>query len=160
MRRGFGLIGLVVTAMVLVIVGVIAYNIGWSDGLNTHLPAAANGTTAGAGPYYYDGYGPHWGGPGFGIFPILGFFWFLFVLFVIFALIRFAFFGRLWRGGGGGWGKGPGSGGYGGPGQGHGIPPVIEERMKEWHRQAHGDAPSTPGSGTTPPPPPPDSRSV
>ena len=39
MRRGFGLIGLVVTAILLTIVGVIAYNIGWSDGVATHLPA-------------------------------------------------------------------------------------------------------------------------
>jgi hypothetical protein len=156
MRRGFGLIGLVVTAIVLVIVGVIAYNIGWSDGLNTHLPTAANGTTVAPGPYYYGGYGPHWGGAG-GIFPLFGFLWFLFVLFVIFALVRFAFFRRMWGGGGGDWGKGMGHGGYG---PSHGIPPGIDERMKEWHKQAHGEAPSTPASGTTPPPPPPDSRSV
>ncbi|HKV89167.1 MAG TPA: hypothetical protein VJT78_14325 [Candidatus Dormibacteraeota bacterium] len=151
MRRGFGLIGLVVTAIVLVIVGAIAYNIGWSDGLNTHLPAVTNGTAA-APPYYY-GYGPHWGfgGP---VFGILGFLWFLFVLFVIFAIFRFIFFGRrMW--GGGGWGHGHGW--YGG----QGMPPGIEERMQDWHRRAHGEQPpTTPGSGTTPPPPPPDSRSV
>ena len=77
MRRGFGLIGLVVTAILLTIVGVIAYNIGWSDGVATHLPAG----TAAAPPYYY-GYGPQWG---FGIF---GFFWFLFVLFILFGLLQ------------------------------------------------------------------------
>src|SRR5487761_78484 len=75
MRRGFGLIGLVVTAILLTIVGVIAYSLGWSNGVATHLPAG----TAVAPPYYY-GYGPQWG---FGIF---GFFWFLFVLFILFGL--------------------------------------------------------------------------
>jgi hypothetical protein len=39
MRRGFGLIGLVGTAILLTIVGVMAYNVGWSDGLATHVPA-------------------------------------------------------------------------------------------------------------------------
>jgi hypothetical protein len=134
MRRGFGLIGLVVTAILLTIVGVIAYNVGWSDGAATHVAA---GTVA---PPYYYGYGPQWG---FGIF---GFFWFLFVLFILFGLLRFAFFGR--RHFGGGWG-------YRG-GRGHGVPPVIEERMQEWHKRAHGEQPSAPGST----PPPPDQRSV
>ena len=140
MRRGFGLIGLVVTAILLAVVGVIAYNVGWSDGVATHLPAG----TAAAPPYYY-GYGPHFWGGGFGIF---GIFWFLFVVFVLFALLRFAFFGRMFRGGGWGYGHG---GGYGQ----HGVPPAIDERMQEWHKRAHGEQPS----GTTPPPPP-DQRSV
>jgi hypothetical protein len=149
MRRGFGLIGLVVTAILLVIVGVIAYNVGWSDGVSTHLP---EGTTA-APPYYY-GYGPHAFGWGFGIF---GFLWFLFVLFVVFALLRFAFFGffgrKFW---GGGWGYGRG---MGGGRHGYGIPSGIEERMQDWHKRAHGEQPAA-GSETPPPPPPPDSRSV
>jgi len=46
MRRGFGLIGLLGTVILLVIVGAIAYNVGWSEGVNTHLPAA---TQAGDG---------------------------------------------------------------------------------------------------------------
>jgi hypothetical protein len=146
MRRGFGLIGLVVTAIVLVIVGVVAYNIGWSDGVNTHLPAA--GTAAAVPPYYY-GYGPHmWGFGGFG--AIFGLFWFLLILFGIFWLFRIAFFGRrMW---GGGWGYGHGYG------RGPGIPPGIDERMQEWHRRAHGEQP--PGGATSPPPPPPDQRTV
>jgi hypothetical protein len=156
MRRGFGLIGLVVTAIVLVIVGVIAYNIGWSDGVNTHLPAAG---TAGAvaPPYYYYGYGPHWGG--FGAFgAIFGLFWFLLIVFGLFWLFRIAFFGRrMWGGGWGGWGYGRGYG------HGPGMPPGVDERMQDWHRRAHGEQPpagATPPSGTTPPPPPPDQRSV
>ncbi len=137
MRRGFGFIGLVVTVILLAIVGVVAYNVGWSDGLSTHVPEA----TAVAPPYYY-GYGPHFG---FGIF---GFFWFLFIVFAFVWLLRFAFFGRR-RWGGGGWGH---KGGYG-----HGVPPAIDERMQEWHKRAHGEQPS--GSDATPPPPP-DQRSV
>ena len=129
MRRGFGLIGLVVTAILLTIVGVIAYNVGWSDGAATHVAA---GTVA---PPYYYGYGPQ---GGFGIF---GFFWFLFVLFILFGLLG----RRHW---GGGWG-------YRG-GHGQGVPPAIEGRMQEWHKRAHGEQPSAPGST----PPPPDQRTV
>jgi hypothetical protein len=137
MRRGFGLIGLLVTAILLGLVGVIAYNVGWSDGVGTHLPAGTEVTP----PYYY-GYGPHWG---FGIF---GFFGFLFLLFIVFGFLRFAFFGRRHMGSGG-WG-------YKG-GHGDGVPPAIEDRMQEWHKRAHGEQAS---ASTPPPPPPPDQRSV
>ncbi len=144
MRRGFGLIGLLVTAIVLVIVGAIAYNIGWSDGVATHLPA--NTVSGDGAPYYY---GPHYWGGGFGLF---GIFWFLLVLFGLFWLFRIAFFGfgmRRMMGGGwgrkGGWGYGPGD-----PRQ------SFEERAKEWHTRQHGEQPP---SGTTSPPPP-DTRSV
>ena len=41
MRRGFGLIGLLGTVILLVIVGAIAYNIGYGEGVSTHLPAVA-----------------------------------------------------------------------------------------------------------------------
>lgn len=140
MRRGFGLIGLLAATIFIVIVGAIAYNIGWSDGVNTHLPAAtSDGTVA---PYYYG----HFGGPGFGFF---GIFWFLLILFGIFWLFRIAFWGfgarRFW--GGGGYGRGWGYG----PGQ------SFEDRAQEWHRKQHGDQPP---SGSTPPPPPTDTRSV
>ena len=142
MRRGFGLAGLLVTAILLVIVGVIAYNVGWSDGVSTHLPAASTGTDG--APYYYGG--PHFFGPGFGFFGIL---WFLLILFGIFWLFRLAFWGfagrRMMRGG---WGYGPGR--HWGS---------FEERAQEWHKRQHGEQ-SPPASGTTPPPPPPDSRSV
>src|SRR5438270_13206884 len=96
MRRGFGLIGLLGTVILLVIVGAIAYNVGWSEGVNTHLPAA---TQAGDGAAYY---GPHdWGG-GFG-FGLFGIFWFLLIVFGLFWLFRIAFFGRrMWGGGGSG----------------------------------------------------------
>jgi hypothetical protein len=138
MRRGFGFIGLLVTLIVLTIVGVIAYNVGWSEGLATHVPEG----TAAAPPYYY-GYGPHFFGAGFGLI------WFLFILFGLFFLFRLVFFGRRhW--GGGGWG-------YKG-GHGYGMPPGIDERMQEWHKRAHGEQPSD--TSTTPPPPPPDRTTV
>jgi len=81
MRRGFGFVGLLVTIILLTIVGVVAYNVGWSDGLSTHVPQG----TAVAPP-------------------------FLFIVFAFFALLRFAFFGRRHWGGGwgskGGYGHG------------------------------------------------------
>ena len=139
MRRGFGLIGLLAATIFVVIVGVIAYNIGWSDGVNTHLPAATNGGTV--APYY--AYGHPWG-PGFAFF---GIFWFLLILFGIFWLFRIAFWGfgarRMY---GRGWGYGPRQ--------------SFEERAQDWHRRQHGDQPAAGSSGSTPPPPPPDTRSV
>ena len=145
MRRGFGLIGLLATVVLLVIVGAIAYNIGYSDGLSTHLPAVTNGDGA---PAYYYGYGRPFGW-GFGLF---GIFWFLLILFGIFWLLRLAFFGfwgrRMWMGRGG-WGYGPG--------MGHGRWGSFEERAQEWHRRQHGEQPPTPSET---PPPPKDVRSV
>ncbi len=142
MRRGFGFVGLLGTVILLFIVGAIAYNVGWSDGFNTHLPAATQGDGA---PASY--YGPHYWGGGFGFFGIL---WFLLILFGIFWLFRIAFWGffgrRMW---GGGWGYGRGWG-YG-PGR------SFEERAQEWHRRQHGEQPP---SGETPPPSPTDTRSV
>ena len=148
MRRGFGLIGLLVTAIVLVIVGAIAYNIGWSEGVATHLPA---NTVAGDGAPYY--YGPHYWGGGFG-FGLFGIFWFLLILFGLFWLFRLAFFG-FWgrRMMGGGWGYGGGRGW----GHGPGMPGGFEQRAQDWHRRQHGEP--EPPSGSTPPPPT-DTRSV
>jgi hypothetical protein len=137
MRRGIGFLWLALTSVLLVIVGVVAYQAGWSEGAATHV---TDGVTA-ADPYYY--YGPHFFG--FGIF---GFLFFLFLLFVLFRIARF---GRGW--GYGGWGyRGMSKGGfYGGQG---GIPPAIDERMQEWHKRAHGEA------APAPPAPPSDTKTV
>jgi hypothetical protein len=133
MRPRFGIFRLLAAVIVLAAVGIFAYNLGWSNGVATHLPAGA----AGAPPYYYGA--PFGAGLGFGFF---GFLWFLLILFGVFWILRLAFFGRrYWGGGWGGWGPG---GGPGNPG------PTREERMREWHRRAHGEAPSTP-SGQAPP---------
>ena len=136
MRRGFGFIGLLFTVIVIAIVGVIAYQAGWSEGFAQHVPTTA---VEAPGPYpgpYYS-YGPHF----FGFGWIFGPLFFFFLLFIVFRIGRFA----RW-GGGQGWGH-----------HGGGVPPVIEERMREWHQRAHGEQPTS-GSGkagTTPPPPPP-----
>ncbi|TAN35060.1 hypothetical protein EPN29_00055 [bacterium] len=140
MRRGFGWIGLVLTGILLAIVGVIAYQAGWSEGVATQVPAGAA-----AAPYYYYGYGPHFWG--FGLF---GLFWALLILFILFWVARRAFFGRMFWGGGWGYGRGMGHHGYGA------VPLGIEERLQEWHKRAHGEQPP----GSTPPPPPPDQRTV
>ncbi len=131
MRRGFGFLWVTLTGILLAVVGVVAYQAGWSEGAATHV---ADGVAA-AAPYYY--YGPHF--DGFGIF---GFLFFLFLLFVLFRIARF---GRGW--GYGGWGyRGMGKGGYYG---GHGgIPPAIDERMQEWHKRAHGEPAPAPPSET------------
>ena len=129
MRRGIGFLWVALTGILLAIVGVVAYQAGWSEGAATHV---SDGVAA-AVPYYY--YGPHFFG--FGIF---GFLFFLFLLFVIFRIARF---GRGWGGYyGGGW-----KGGYG-PRHGGGIPPAIDERMQEWHRRAHGEPTPAPPSDT------------
>src|SRR2546430_4485414 len=58
MRRGLGFLGLLVTIAIVAVVGVIAYQAGWSEGFAQHAPQAGS-TAAPAGyyPYYYRG--PH-----------------------------------------------------------------------------------------------------
>ena len=144
MRRGFGFLGAILTVIVLIVVGAIAYNIGWSQGIGTHLPEGATN----APPAYYYGYGFH---PFFAGFGIL---WFLLILFGIFWLFRLAFWGRRWGGWYGPRGMGMMGGKYG-PGGGS-----FEERAQEWHRRQHGEQSPEQPSGTAPPPPPADTRSV
>ena len=140
MRRGFGILGLVVTLIVIAVVGFFAYQVGYGDGFSQHVPQGTS-TAVAPYPYYYGGFGPHF----FGFGWIFGLLFFLFFVFLFFRIVAFGLFGG-WRRGG--WGYGRGWGMYGGGG----IPPAIDERMKEWHRQAHGEpAPSSP---STPPPPP------
>lgn len=70
---------------------------------------------AGAAPYYL--YGPHWGFGFFPFFPLFGLFWFLLFLFFIFGIARAMGRGRHH----GGWNR--------------------EERLRDWHRQAHEQEP-------------------
>ena len=130
MRRGLGLFGLLVTIVIVAIVGVIAYQAGWSDGFAQHAPAV--GSTAGPGyyPYYY---GPHF----FGFGWIFGLLFFLFFLWVIFRVIGFAFWGMR------------GMGGYRG-----GWHQFRDERMREWHDRAHGGQAGGEQGSQSPPPPP------
>ena len=132
-RRGFGLLFWIIGILLLVGVGVLAYNAGVSQGL------AESGRVVDP-----DGYrGPYIDGPGFGF----GFFGLLFpILFILllFALAKAAF-GRPW-GGHGPYYDRPGPW-MGGPGGWQGAPPPMFE---EWHRRAHGEAPPE-GSATDPP---------
>jgi hypothetical protein len=129
MRRGLGWLGLLVTIVIVAVVGVVAYQAGWSDGFAQHAPAT--GAVGPGYPYYY-GYGPHF----FGFGWIFGLLFFLFFFWVIFRVIGFAIWGGRMRG----WG---GTGGW------H---QYRDERMREWHDRAHsGES----GSQSPPPPPPP-----
>ena len=129
-------------ALVVLIAGGIGYWLG--VGANVATVAAPVATT----PVVY---GFHWFG-----FPFFGFFFFLLFLFVIFAVIRRVAMGR--RVGPGWYGPGPGGAGsgshghgyYGGPGprgwNGQDIPPMADDMLQRWHRQAHGAA-SAAGAG-------------
>src|SRR2546423_10597316 len=89
MRRGLGFLGLLVTIAIVAVVGVIAYQAGWSEGFAQHAPQAGS-TAAPAGyyPYYY-------GGP-----PFFGFGWIFRPLFFFFIVLLFAPLGvGLGRGG-------------------------------------------------------------
>ena len=138
-------------ALVVLIAGGIGYWLGVGANVAT-VAAPVAGT-----PVVY---GFHWFG-----FPFFGFFFFLLFLFLIFAVIRRVAMGR--RVGPGWYGPGPGghghSHGFYGPGprgwNGTDVPPVADEMLQRWHRQAHGgpqsptaDA-STHGGPTTPPGP-------
>jgi hypothetical protein len=117
MRRGFGLLWLALTLVIVAVVGVVSYQ----AGVAAHLPEGAA-----IPPNYYE---PHF--YGFGLFGLL------FFVFLLFLIFRVASFGR-WGGrgwGGGGWKHG----GYGG-----GVPPAIEERMQEWHKRAHSEPATAP----------------
>jgi hypothetical protein len=103
--------------MVVLLVGVFAYQVGLSQGLATTIPA-------GAAPVAYYGY-PHWG---FG-FGFLGLLFPLLFLFLIFGAMSAA-----WRGS---------RGGYGGRGWGNGRQ-RIEELHRELHgEKPSGDRPSS-----------------
>lgn len=111
-----GLRVIAVTVLALA-VGLVAYQIGLSQGLATTLPA-------GAAPVAYYGY-PHWG-YGFGF---LGFLLPLLFLFLIFGAMRAAF--------------GGGRGGYGPRGWGNGRE-RIEAIHRELHgEKPSGDRPSS-----------------
>lgn len=138
MRRGFGFLGLLLTVVVVAIVGVIAYQAGWSDGFAQHAPAVGSAGAPAPGYYYPYYYGPHF----FGFGWIFGLLFFLFILWLI-SRVAFGFgrWGRMGRG----WG-------YGG-----GWHQYRDERMREWHDRAHSGQGGQPGgeSGSQSPPPPP-----
>jgi hypothetical protein len=105
---------LLVVAIIALVVGAFAYQLGLSQGIATSIPA-------GAAPVAYYGY-PHWG---FG-FGFLGLLFPLFFLFLIFGALRAAMWGGR---------------GYGGKGWGNGRQ-RIEELHRELHgEKPSGDQP-------------------
>ena len=99
-------------AVIALVVGAFAYQLGLSQGVATAVPVGAAPVA-----YYY----PHWG---FG-FGFLGLLFPLFFLFIIFGALRAAMWG--------------GRGGYGGKGWG---PSGGRARIEELHNELHGQKPS------------------
>lgn len=128
MRRGMGILVLVLVILGAIAIGVGAYNAGLHEGLQEAGKAGEVVREVGRGYGY---------GPGYGFFPFGLFLFPLFVIGIIF-LVRGLFWRRHW--------DGPGHG-YWGPGPGKGGPPMFEE----WHRRQHEQGPADrPGTGSEP----------
>ncbi len=119
-RGFFGVFIAIVLVAMIAGIGIGAYNAGVNEGIAEAARAAqaAGDTPAVVYPPYVGHYGYGWGG-GFGFFGIL--FWIL-GFFLILGIIRAAFGGHRWGGGG----RGPGSGWD-----------ARRERMEEYHRELH-----------------------
>ncbi|HEV3233959.1 MAG TPA: hypothetical protein VG329_05385 [Candidatus Dormibacteraeota bacterium] len=128
MRRGFGLIWVGLTGL---IVGLVAW-FAYSAGLAANVASPGNGTVI-----------VERGDFGFGFFPLL------FLILLLLLVFRRRRWGGYW--GGRGWsGHSHGPGGHShGPGGNRDwdVPPVIEEKLKSWHDKAHGTATAEPGAG-------------
>ncbi len=121
MNRRIALLWGVVTVALAAIVAAVAYHVGQTTTIVATAPAG--------GAVYYPAYG-------FGFFPFFGLLPLLLIGIILFALFR-----RPW--GRGYWG----GGGYDWYGRSGGVPPAIEDRLKEWHHRAHGEGSTTPSSG-------------
>jgi hypothetical protein len=126
MRRGFGLGAAILVVLLLVGVGIGAYNWGVSEGIDQSGKAVDV-------VRYVGGHG------GFGFFPF-------FLFFPLIFLALFAFKGAMWRRHGD---HGPGGHGPGGHGR-------WEPGFEDWHRKQHEvgtggtDAGGEPGAGGVP----------
>jgi hypothetical protein len=135
MRRGWGIAAAILGVLLLIGVGLGAYNAGLDVGV--HRGADAGQVVEVVG---HPGYGYGWHG---GFFPF-GFLFFPLLIVGIVLLVRFAVGGPRWRGG---WAYGQGPHG---PWSDEGRR-RFEERFDEWHRHQHerGSTSPDPGSGTT-----------
>jgi hypothetical protein len=134
MRRGWGIVAVIVGVLLLVGVGIASYNAGVDAGITRG--GGAGHVVEVVGPRY--GYGWHGG-----FFPF-GLLFFPLVILGVILLIRFAVGGPRW---GHGWGYGPG---HHGPWSEEGRA-RFEERFDEWHRRQHeqGSTSPDPGGGST-----------
>ena len=128
--RGFGFIGALGFLVLLFIAGAIGFGLGQST-----VPAVVPAPGA---PVVYYGHGGFLG---------LGFFGFLLFLFLIFAVIgmfrRAAWGHRGWGHHGyygRGWDKGDSS-----SWSDRSMPPMADEMLGRWHREAHGEPTTDPG---------------
>jgi hypothetical protein len=137
MRRGWPIVATIVGVLLLVGVGVAAYNAGLDDGVR-------RGAEAGQVVEVVGGHGYGWHGGWF--FPF-GFLFFPLIIIGTILLVRFAVGGRRF------WGPGYGWGAAHGPASDEGRA-RFEDRFDEWHRRQHeqGSTSPNPGGGTTPEP--------
>jgi hypothetical protein len=131
MRRGIGIVAIVVVLLAGVGIGVGAYHAGVDEGIRRTADASQVVEVVG----YRGGFFPF----GFFLFPVL--------LFGGLALARAAFAHKGGHDHGGHRGHGPWSGGP--PWASQEGRTQFEEKAAEWHRGQHGDA-STAAGGTTP----------
>ena len=123
MRRGFGLGAAILVVLLLVGIGIGAYNWGVSEGIDQSGKAVEV-------VRYVGGHG------GFGFFPF-------FLFFPLIFLALFAFKGAMWRRH---WDHDGGPGGHHGPG-GHGR---WEQGFEDWHRKQHEVGTGGPDAGGQP----------
>jgi hypothetical protein len=118
--RGFGFIGALGFVVLLFIAGAIGFGLG--QGVPATVPAA------GAPVVYY-------GHPGFFGFWIFGFLLFLFLIFAVINIFRRAAWGHRGWGHHGYYGRGWDKGSW----SDRQVPPMADEMLGRWHREAHGD---------------------
>ena len=123
--RGFGFIGALGFLILLFIAGAVGFGLGQNT-----VPAAV--PAAGAPVVYYG----HGGFLGFGFF---GFLLFLFLVFAVIGIFRRAAWGHRGWGHHGYYGRGWDKGSW----SDRQVPPMADEMLGRWHREAHGDKPPT-----------------
>jgi hypothetical protein len=135
MRRGMVIVPVIVAILLMVGIGVAAYNAGENNGQQQATEqiqsAQANGQEVQV--VHVVGDNQHWFFPGFFVFP--------FLLIGLFFLIGGMFRAARW--GGKGHGHGPG-----GPWNEEGRQ-RFEERAREWHQREHGNGGDVPRTPTT-----------
>jgi hypothetical protein len=129
MRRGWPIVAAILGVLLLVGVGVAAYNAGVGAGAR---PAVESG-------HVVQVVGPGYGWHGGWFFPF-GFLFFPLFIIGIVLLVRFAI------GGPRGWGRGYGWGGPHGPWSDEGRA-RFEDRFDEWHRRQHEQGSTSPDPG-------------
>ena len=142
MRGPSGWVKVLALVLIALLIGGVAYSIGLSAGQSQAVVPATTGTGTVVVPVQAWGWGWGWGFPFFPLFGILFFF-------LLIGLLFRAFRPRPW-----GWNGGYGPrGGYGPGGQWTpgDVPQQFQPMLENWHRQAHGQAPTS-SSGPTQPP--------